>query len=503
VSERRWLEGDDDPAAIELRRALDEARLGTPDDVTLRRMWGRVAEPRPLRPRRAPRWLWFSSGVVSTAAAAVAIAGWMAHHHRAPALAPAPALAASRAPVSPPSAPATVPESGPHVVAPGTVRNGGQETLVLTLRGGVEARLGSASVMSLDANERPTVEDGDVGFQVPHQKPGHTFVVRAGKYHVVVVGTRFHLRVDERRRVFVSVEEGTVEVWDRARLAELAPGDSWGSAASDDSGEAEAAQRTPATRAARREPRAHTVALSTPSAPTREAASAGASDGAATAAAAITPTPAPAVSPALPTAELVAQARAAATAGDGTRALALYRALALRDGPAGENAEYEIGKLLRDRMGQPMAAVAAWRHYRTEHPNGLLRVEADVSIVEALVHAGEPDAALAEANEFLRRFPSSERRPEIARVAGDLLRARGDCARAVAAYETALAAPRAASVAEAATFHRASCLVQLGDAGGAEAARAYLRAWPNGRFRDQAAQLAAVGRSDGEGRSRP
>jgi hypothetical protein len=502
VSERRWLEGDDDPAAIELRRALDEARLGTPDDVTLRRMWGRVAEPRPLRPR-APRWLWFASGVASTAAAAVAIAGWMAHHHRTPAVAPPPAMAASHAPASPSSAPA-VPERGPAVIAPGTVRNGGQETLVLTLRGGVEARLGSASVMSLDASERPTVEGGDVGFQVPHQKPGHTFAVRAGKYRVVVIGTRFHLRVDERQRVFVSVEEGTVEVWDRTRLAELAPGDSWASAASD-SGEAEAAQRVPATRAARREPRTHTVALSTPSAPTREATSAGASDGAPAAAPATAPTATAAagVSPALPTGELAAQARAAAAAGDGPRALALYRALALRDGPAGENAEYEIGKLLRDRMGQPMAAIAAWRHYRSEHPNGLLRVEADVSIVEALVHAGEPDAALAEANEFLHRFPSSERRAEIARVAGDLLRARGDCARAVAAYETALSAPRAASVAEAATFHRASCLVQLGDASGADAARAYLRAWPNGRFRDQAAQLAAVGRSDGEGRSRP
>jgi hypothetical protein len=445
--------------------------------------------------------------VASTAAvAAVTIGGWMAHHHRAPAAAPPPAVAAIHAPASPSSAPAATPDLGPAVVAPGTVRTGEGETLVLTLRGGAEAHLGSASVMSLDASERPTVEGGDVGFQVPHQKPGHTFVVRAGKYRVVVVGTRFHLRVDERRRVFVSVEEGTVEVWDRIRLAELAPGDSWASAVGEGF-EAEAAQSVPAPvpRAARREPRAHTVALSTPSAPTREAASAGASDGAppVAPATAATPAPAAAASPALPTAELASQARAAAAAGDGPRALALYRALALRDGPAGENAEYEIGKLLRDRMGQPMAAIAAWRHYRAEHPNGLLRVEADVSIVEALVHAGEPDAALAEATEFLHRFPNSERRPEIARVAGDLLRARGDCARAVAAYETALAAPRAASVAEAATFHRASCLVQLGDASGPEAARAYLRAWPNGRFRDQAAQLAAVGLSDGEGRSRP
>jgi tetratricopeptide (TPR) repeat protein len=137
--------------------------------------------------------------------------------------------------------------------------------------------------------------------------------------------------------------------------------------------------------------------------------------------------------------------------------------------------------------------VAAWRRYRSDYPNGILRVEADVSIIETLAKAGESDDALTEATDFLRRRPDSERRGEIARVAGDLYRARGDCRQAVAAYQTALSATRSRDVAEAAGFHRAACLVRLGDAAGVDAARAYLRSHPDGRFKKQAAALVEQG----------
>src|SRR5262249_11772382 len=81
-------------------------------------------------------------------------------------------------------------------------------------------------------------------------------------------------------------------------------------------------------------------------------------------------------------------------------------------------------------------------------------------------------------------------RGEIARVAGDLLRARGDCRRAVADYRIAAASAQARE-AEPAAFHEAECLVRLGDAGGEDAARAYLRRWPSGRFRAEAERLLA------------
>jgi hypothetical protein len=473
-----WPEGDD-PEAMELAEALDEARRRKPDDVTLRRMWGRISELGWRRPSGV-RWLWFAASVTGTAALAFALGGWLLPRGEPPAQQAAQGVSQTSEPA------ATDP--GPAVLTPGTFRTERGETLRFSLRGGTKVQLGSpsaSSVMSLDEEERPTLEGGAVDFKVPHQAPGHTFVVRVGPYRVLVVGTKFQLRMDDRQRVQVAVEEGTVEVWGQSRLARLEPGQHWESPETEAAAPAApAALAVAPTNHARREaqhPRVVALAHPAASAETTTATAEGA-----------------APSGADPT----AQAHAALAAGDVQRALALFRALAQRGGPAGENAEYEIGKILRDRLGQPANAVVAWRHYRADHPTGILRVEADVSIIEALVHTGDADAALAEANDFLRHYPSSERRAEIARVAGDLYRTRGECAHAVAAYDAALAAPRNGGVVEAASFNRASCLVQLGDAGGADAARAYLKAWPFGRFRDQAAQLVAA-QPTAEGRPRP
>jgi tetratricopeptide (TPR) repeat protein len=195
-------------------------------------------------------------------------------------------------------------------------------------------------------------------------------------------------------------------------------------------------------------------------------------------------------------------ARSALSAGDAPRALQIYRALALKTGPGAENAAYEVGKVLNERMGQPGSAVTAWRRYRADYPEGMLRVEADVSIIETLARTGASDEALGEANDFLRRRPDSERRAEIARLAGDLYRARGDCRRAVGAYQIVLGASRPRDIVELASFHRAACLVRLGDAAGNDAARAYLRAYPNGRFRSEAAALVGDGARSVDGRAR-
>jgi hypothetical protein len=61
----------------------------------------------------------------------------------------------------------------------------------------------------------------------------------------------------------------------------------------------------------------------------------------------------------------------------------------------------------------------------------------------------------------------------------------------VNAYQTAIAGARTREVADSATFHRAACLVRLGDAGGPDAARGYLRGYPSGRFRSEATALLA------------
>jgi hypothetical protein len=51
--------------------------------------------------------------------------------------------------------------------------------------------------------------------------------------------------------------------------------------------------------------------------------------------------------------------------------------------------------------------------------------------------------------------------------------------------------------AEPASFHRAECLIRLGDPSGVEAVRAYLRKWPSGRFRSEAERLLEGGDDDG------
>ena len=183
------------------------------------------------------------------------------------------------------------------------------------------------------------------------------------------------------------------------------------------------------------------------------------------------------------------EARAALAAGDPNRALDAYRAAIARGGPAAENAEYEIGRVQRDRLRQPNEAIGTWKRYRTSHPNGLLRVETDVSIIETLVSSGDSGGALGEANDFLRHHADSERRAEIARISGDLYRERGDCNHAVGAYQTALAASRTREVTEYASFQRAACLVSLGESSGNIALEEYLHAWPQGRFSRDASRL--------------
>lgn len=492
MNRRSWPgTSESDPAEVFLRRALDDAALRGPDDVTLRRGWTAVAEP--VRPPRARSWSrsgsWFAGGVATTAALAVVFGLWLW-----------PRAVATFALVSP------VTPSAPAQVALGTRR--------LTLEGGVEAQLGSSSVMRIE-DGAPRVEKGEVRFSVPHRPPGHPFVVRASDYSVVVVGTRFGVAVNDQV-VGVDVDEGIVEVRQTAtqrRLARLTPGEVWHSAdvSVETSGApapeppalpllasptVSAAPFTPEPghahvrihdrrHAAR--PAARALALATPG---EGSATAGRASIASTAG--------------LSTAsdESSNAARSALSAGDAPRALQIYRALALKTGPAAENAAYEVGKVLNERLGQPASAVAAWRRYRVDYPDGILRVEADVSIIETLARTGDSDDALGEANDFLRRHPDSERRAEIARLAGDLYRARGDCRHAVGAYQIVLGASRPRDVVEIASFRRAACLVRLGDTGGGEAARAYLRSYPTGRFRTEAAALVGDGARSVDGRAR-
>jgi hypothetical protein len=360
------------------------------------------------------------------------------------------------------------------------VRTAAGETLALSLPGGVSAAAGPDSVLTLEANQRPVVEAGEVLFAVPHQPAGTNFVVIVGPYRVVVVGTKF--RVHSGDQVSVAVDEGVVEVWREAtRLARLAVGESWASPTAPTTTTSTTTQtQTPPSTVVEVTPPVRPAAIAT-RARTRKRP---------TTVALSTPTPEIAVPRQSATSEISeSTAEDAFAAGDIRRGLELYGEILAKGGPAAENAAYEIGKVLRDRLHQPEAAVAAWRRYRSANPSGLLRVEADVSIIETLVRLGDSAGALTEATQFLRDHPDSERRDEIARIAGDLQRAAGDCGVALRWYQLVRARSRRSETIDRAAFGRAACLKTVGDGAAGEALRQYLSDFPQGLFRGDAARL--------------
>ncbi len=303
--------------------------------------------------------------------------------------------------------------------------------------------------------------------------PGHNFSVAAGPYRIVVIGTKFRLHV-EGIKVAVAVDEGVVEVWRKHRLVRLATGDSWTSPFES----RWRAGRRPGGRPGR-------------AAGGEPAAGAGRS---------VAPAPAPVPAVTAPAAPAAAAPRRRSIRCRRRRprwrpAIRTARSTSIgwrsaRGGPAAENAEYEIGRVQRDRLRQPAEAIATWKRYRSSHPNGLLRVETDVSIIEALVGFGRLERR-AERGERLPppATPTASGAAEIARVAGDLYRERGDYTHAVGAYQTALAASRTREATEYASFQRAACLLAMGQASGNVALEEYLHAWPQGRFSREANRL--------------
>ena len=110
------------------------------------------------------------------------------------------------------------------------------------------------------------------------------------------------------------------------------------------------------------------------------------------------------------------EAQSALQSGDVSRAMDILSRAAQGSGPAAENAAYELARITRYNLGRPRQAVALWDKYRNRFPAGLLRTEADLSIVDTLSQLGDVRGALTEANAFIARHPNSERRVEVQRL---------------------------------------------------------------------------------------
>lgn len=387
----KWLEEPQNEAERLLREGLDQAATRTGDEITHRRVWAKVSEAMEAPQPRSYGRLVFAgaAGVLLVAAGVVAYphvrglwhgqAGQVAKSPTANSVMIAtPEVVAKSATETPPGeedqAELIEAERVPgHVVS---TRKG--ERARVALGGGAEANLAENSAITWDNQHRPSIEKGSARLSVPHQPPGWRFSVTAGPYVVTVVGTKFEVRV-VGRTVGVEVTEGVVEVWRGSRSTRLVAGDSWHGPLYP-----EETQSIPAASAPTEKPQ---------------------------------PLSAPAAKPALPTTHGLQDAQAALQAGDTNKAVDILSRAAQGSGPAAENAAYELARVTRYNLNRPRQAVALWDKYRTRFPAGLLRTETDLSIVETLSQMGEVRAALAEADAFVARHPTSERRLDVQRLA--------------------------------------------------------------------------------------
>ncbi|HVZ71545.1 MAG TPA: FecR domain-containing protein [Polyangia bacterium] len=450
MSDERWLETSESPGAQALRQALDESERHSHSELMQRRVWARVSDPR--RTARATRHAFLRGALAATAFASVLLVG-ATRFHVLTTIGHAPVASTESAH----TAPQIDPIAQPPTATPGSiVETRAGERLVRVLPRGARAELAPLTTVALDGDGRPELRKGEVRFSVAapstnaQNSNAPKFLVTVASYHVVVASSRFDVSrfvvKSQAQTVTVTVEDGLAEIEDNGRVVRIGSGETWSSVAGG----------THAHHAAK---------------PTRVA------------------TPTPMEGPSVAGEQDRQDLAAARAATDPLLALSLYEKLATRGGAVAENAMYEIGGLYHDRLTQPAKAVAAWDRYRTRYPNGLLRAEADLSVIDTLVSLGDEKRTLGEALAFLKRYPHSERRGEIARVVGDLYRGGGKCGAALEFYRVAQGATVGADDADDAAFGQAACLYSMRDEGADAALRGYLDTNPRGRHARDAARL--------------
>ena len=265
---------------------------------------------------------------------------------------------------------------------------------------------------------------GSIELHVLPRTPGHDFAVNAGLYRFTVVGTAFTVS-QTRSRLQLLVSEGTVAVWrGTKRLATVGAGAEWSaevSPAASARPQAPRAEAEPSSAVALVEPLPHeTPALVPPPVP------AAAIAGAPTSTSPLTPAPTSASSARAATqAAPVALRRDCGQLAASKRtqeALTCYQEQAAQNGLAGETALYELARLWRDSFGQLDRALAAFQAQRARFPSGVLRTEADLSIIELLPRLDRHADALAESEQFLAAHPKAERSGEIHLLRGNIFR---------------------------------------------------------------------------------
>jgi hypothetical protein len=142
--------------------------------------------------------------------------------------------------------------------------------------------------------------------------------------------------------------------------------------------------------------------------------------------------------------------------------------------------------LRRDR--DAAGALAALDEYRARWPKGVLRPEADVARVDALLSLGRRGDALAALESVY--VASLPRARELTVVRGELRAEAGRCKQAARDFDVAAALGDA--LGERALWGRAGCRARLGDRDGARAdLERYLERFPSGKFASEARRALA------------
>jgi TolA-binding protein len=297
------------------------------------------------------------------------------------------------------------------------------------------------------------------------------FSVVAGGYTVRVLGTVFSVEASPGV-VEVRVQEGSVEVTGPRTEVQLKAGESWSSA----SGPA----RAPLAEAEARQ------AVSLLRGEPVEAARAPAAPAAAPPVAALAPeAPAPELSTARGPAvggvvvpSSYERGKSLAAHGAYAEATAAFQEAARGSGPRAELALYEVGRIQLRNLADPVSAAATFRRAQSRFPDGELRAEVDLSLIESLLGGRSYDDAGQAMDGFIQRYPHSERRSEVRRLRADLRRQQGDWRGAIEDYAALLEK----GPSDDALYFSAFCWQKLGDSRAARALlERYLKDFPNGR----------------------
>ncbi|MEA2698204.1 MAG: hypothetical protein QOI66_2475 [Myxococcales bacterium] len=402
------------------------------------RAWQRLQDARSSEalgwpsPQRRPIWRrrrrWIAHSVAALmAASALGAIGLLATRTPPPATT---TTAASTPPTTtttddnrgpePPVAPSAPRAVGPSIALGRRAQSLGPGHWTIADEASLELGPGSAARARRTAAGAPTVSlaSGQISLSVVHKPRPAPFRVNSPPYVFTVLGTVFQV---ERRptTVELAVSEGRVAVSSAGRqLATITAGGRWSGGLAP---KAPGKNETPQTAASAE------VALR---------------------------------SSGDPRANAVAGHACAAELGSAQR-LACLRVQASGAGLAAETALYEIGKMTRDELHDPAAALATFETVRQRFPDGVLRIETALSIVELLARTGRYYQALDDSAALLARAGNAERAAELHLLRGNIYReALSDLTRAAQEYTQAAGlssgasrASRAATADEAQFLH--------------------------------------------------